>query len=613
MATWPARSALVLGLISFALVAAPVLAVDKTWTPTMGADFFQDANWTPTGAPGVDDKALVLDPAVEALINFTNMRTINSFHLGETDATGGRVRFTAGTLNVPAENNARSHVGDRNSVDSTFIMEGTAVLLFDHPLDGGGTGLGSAAGDEDLEIGAQTGAFGSLGKLELHGSAVLRISDDLKIGAEASGNGEVLIDTNAMVTVGSGVSVSESADSKGKLTVAGNALLVSGNSAGAGNSAQGVTNEGYFTLSTNGTGTADVLVRDSAKVYVRTLQQRNGVSNMTVQDNGEFHVFDTFMHAAPNLGVATITGDPNLAQRASHVAESAGAVFNLTLRDNARMSVDSAMDEAAGAQFQGLAMSGGNNRGAVSGSGGESNILVRDNASFVVQQNLYMTLVSTGTAASTLSVRGPDATVEINGDLYMSWDPVLQSESLDPSTLKAVITGNSHTTIDVGDVADVRFGNLAVEFDGYSPVGGENYTILTAGSIMGTAFRATALPTLPAGLSWDLDVGTTSIMLGITGSLPGVQGDFNGNGVVDAADYVLWRNGGPLQNDPSPGLQPEDYNFWRSRFGRTTAGGNAAAVPEPASLMLLLIGALAWGTFGMRQCHEIMPLSSTRQ
>jgi hypothetical protein len=590
-------------LIVSSLLALPVFAVDKTWTPTMGNDFFENANWVPAGAPGVDDKALVLDPAVEAIINFTGSRTINSFHLGETDATGGRVRFSAGELVVPAEGDARSHIGDRNSVDSTFIMEGTAVLLFDHPLEGGGAGLGSAAGDEDIEVGAQTGAAGALGKLELHGNSVLRLSDDLKIGAEGSGNGEVLMDGNAIATVGSGVSISESGNSKGRLTVGGNALLVSGNSAGAGNSAQGVTNEGYLTLSTNATATADMLVRDSGKVYVRTLQQRNGVTNLTVQDNGEFHVFDTFEHDAPNLGVATIGGDPFGPQRASAVAEAVGSVFNLTLTGNAKMSVDSAMDDGTGAQFQGLALSGGNNRGATLGTGGESNITIRDNASFVVQQNLYMTLASAGGtavgAASTLSVRGPDATVEINGDLYMSFDPTLLSENADPSTLEAVITGNAHTTIDVGDVANIQYGNLAVEFDGYSPVGGETYTLLTANSITGTAFRATSLPALPAGLTWDLDVGMTSVMLSITGSLPGVQGDYNGNGVVDAADYVLWRDGGPLQNDPTQGIQAEDYDFWRARFGNRAGGGSgnavASAVPEPATamqLIALIMGAL---------------------
>ncbi len=581
-------------MICVALRTATAVAADKTWTPTIGNDFFQDANWVPAGSPGVADKALVLDPTVEALISFTGTRTIDSFHLGETGATGGRVRFTAGELLVPAENNnPRSLIGDRNSLDSTFILEGTAVLLFDDPLSAGG--LGSPGGNQDLEIGAQTGASGALGKLEVHDSAVLRISDDLKIGAEANGNGEVLIDGNATVTVGSGVSVSEVTGSKGKLTVGGNALLVSGNSAGAGNTAQGNTDEGYFTLSVNADpSTADVLIKDSAKVYVRSLQQRGGLSNMTVQDNAEFHVFDTFAHAAPNLGVATVTGIPTgPGQRTSHMAQNTGAVFNLTLMNNAKMSVDSALD---GTQYQGLAMSGGNNAGQITASGGESNIIIRDNASFVVQQNLYMTLASSSTPTigtqSMLSVRGPEANVEINGDLYMSFDPNLGLENADPSTIEAVITGNTHTTIDVGDLAHIQYGNLAVEFDGYSPVGGESYTLLSANSITGS-FRGTSLPMLAEGLSWDLDIDATSVILSVMGSLPGLPGDFNHDGIVNAADYVVWRK--------TDGTQP-GYNNWRANFGRSAGGGLGAApavtaaVPEPATglLLVMLAGMSLW-------------------
>jgi len=414
----------------------------------------------------------------------------------------------------------------------------------------------------------------------------LRISDDLKIGAEADGNGEVLIDGTAMVTVGSGVSVSEAVRSKGKLTVAGNALLVSGNSAGAGNTAQGNTDEGYFTLSVNpDPATADVLIKDSAKVYARSLQQRGGLTNMTVQDNAEFHVFDTFAHATPNLGVATVTGIPTgPGQRTSHMAQNTGAVFNLTLRNNAKMSVDSALDAT---QYQGLAMSGGNNAGQITGTGGESNIFVRDNASFIVQQNLYMTLASSNTptigTSSMLSVRGPDATVEINGDLYMSFDTNLMLENADLSTIKAVITGNTHTTIDVGDLAHIQYGNLAVEFDGYSPVGGESYTLLSANSITGTSFRGTSLPMLPDGLSWDLDIDATSVKLSVMGSLPGLPGDFNQDGIVNAADYVVWRK--------TDGSQP-GYNNWRANFGRSSGSGTgavAAAVPEPATGLLLLV------------------------
>ena len=84
----------------------------------------------------------------------------------------------------------------------------------------------------------------------------------------------------------------------------------------------------------------------------------------------------------------------------------------------------------------------------------------------------------------------------------------------------------------------------------------------------------------------------------------GVPADYNDNGTVDAADYVLWRNGGPLQNEvDNPGtVNASDYAAWQARFGNTAGGGSGAigsgVVPEPAGLTLVLTVLAGLGVAG---------------
>jgi hypothetical protein len=72
-----------------------------------------------------------------------------------------------------------------------------------------------------------------------------------------------------------------------------------------------------------------------------------------------------------------------------------------------------------------------------------------------------------------------------------------------------------------------------------------------------------------------------------------LAGDFNLDGVVDGADYVVWRDG---LGGPSPKFTQADYNLWRSNFGTTSSASGSgsavsanAAVPEPATLVLLML------------------------
>lgn len=91
---------------------------------------------------------------------------------------------------------------------------------------------------------------------------------------------------------------------------------------------------------------------------------------------------------------------------------------------------------------------------------------------------------------------------------------------------------------------------------------------------------------LPAGYSINYNyLGLNQIALVAGGSLPG---DYNGDGKVNAADYVLWRK------DPaSHGNDPGGYIMWRQNFGSPPGSGASlplsSPIPEPSSI------AVVWG------------------
>lgn len=83
-------------------------------------------------------------------------------------------------------------------------------------------------------------------------------------------------------------------------------------------------------------------------------------------------------------------------------------------------------------------------------------------------------------------------------------------------------------------------------------------------------------------------------------SLTATPGDYNGDGVIDAADYTLWRDheGGPagsLPNDAVGGtIGSAQYVQWAQNYGSvedssSSAGGRG--VPEPESWVLLTLAA----------------------
>ena len=85
-----------------------------------------------------------------------------------------------------------------------------------------------------------------------------------------------------------------------------------------------------------------------------------------------------------------------------------------------------------------------------------------------------------------------------------------------------------------------------------------------------------------------------------------LAGDYNGNGVIDAADYTVWRDnlGGTIPNDPTGGVATQDdYNYWKAHFGQTTGSGSlatAGAVPEPSTVLLFFVGTFIVATVSRR-------------
>ena len=83
-----------------------------------------------------------------------------------------------------------------------------------------------------------------------------------------------------------------------------------------------------------------------------------------------------------------------------------------------------------------------------------------------------------------------------------------------------------------------------------------------------------------------------------------VPGDYNGNGVVDAADYTKWRNtlgqmgtGLAADGNGDDVVNQLDYAYWKSRFGNTAGSGSGsvqsgANVPEPTTLLIACIACL---------------------
>jgi hypothetical protein len=102
-----------------------------------------------------------------------------------------------------------------------------------------------------------------------------------------------------------------------------------------------------------------------------------------------------------------------------------------------------------------------------------------------------------------------------------------------------------------------------------------------------TALSMTNLSDL--GNTFSTSIAGRTLQVFLIPALPNLPGDYNGDGTVDAADYVVWRD--------TDGGQA-GYDTWRANFGNSIGPGTGSdaltTVPEPgtSALILILIGSL---------------------
>jgi hypothetical protein len=97
---------------------------------------------------------------------------------------------------------------------------------------------------------------------------------------------------------------------------------------------------------------------------------------------------------------------------------------------------------------------------------------------------------------------------------------------------------------------------------------------------------------------WQLDYQPNALSL-----IVAISGDYNRNGVVDGADYAVWRNtlgqtgvGLAADGNGNGAIDSGDFNVWRAHFGQTAGSGSDlsanAAVPELTTATLVLIAGI---------------------
>jgi hypothetical protein len=184
------------------------------------------------------------------------------------------------------------------------------------------------------------------------------------------------------------------------------------------------------------------------------------------------------------------------------------------------------------------------------------------------------------------------------------------------ATINLNISASLSSNAIYGDSDDISIGNTVTSqsFSGsggtstitHSSASGLGFLQVPSGSAVGEYYAFVNIaPVGPIYVDPDSNdaFGTRPWKVRVT-TEPTIVGDFNGDGAVGAADYVVWRkNNGSTQ----------EFNAWRANFGNTVGSGTsqgasefAGSVPEPGACVLFAFAA-AIALVAVRRRHCASP------
>jgi hypothetical protein len=138
---------------------------------------------------------------------------------------------------------------------------------------------------------------------------------------------------------------------------------------------------------------------------------------------------------------------------------------------------------------------------------------------------------------------------------------------------------------------DTATGNVVAKFDN------QTFNFTTSTDLMGT-FYVGYRESLTGTPIEDYPDKVRPPTFDMVGSTPSVDADFDGDGDVDGADFLIWQRGvgltGQTNNDNGDAdgngtVDGADLDAWQMAFAMATPA--AGAVPEPASWMAALVAA----------------------